>query len=224
MPTSGTLRALLRVTVLPATVIVTLVVAWKSGYFDLDRRDYLLDAVQHLRLREGSVPAFLAGFSVAASMGLPTAILTILGGGLFGWPVGAALAWSGSLIGTALAHAVARRIARKPVERLLGRHDLLARIKDHDDIRTLVWIRLVPAAPFAVLPYVAGIAGVSLRRLVLATAMAIVPGTLIQAYLGAALIRRFVSPGSSSTALWIAAGVSILMPMTALVLRARTKR
>jgi uncharacterized membrane protein YdjX (TVP38/TMEM64 family) len=215
--------SLLRVGILPAIIVVALIVAWVSGYFDLDRREQLFGAVQQLRLWRGIGVAFLFGYALAASVGLPTALMTILAGGIFGFRVGALLSWSGSLIGTVFAHELARRIARKPVERLFGKHHLLARLKHRGDIRTLAWLRVVPTGPFALLPYLSGIAGVSLKRLLLATGAAIVPSVVVYAYLGAALIRRMISPDDSGKALWIAAAVSIAMPLIALIVGSRSR-
>ena len=48
--------------------------------------------------------------------------MTIIGGAMFGPRTGAFLAWSSCLLGTIFAHELARRIARKPMLRLFGRH------------------------------------------------------------------------------------------------------
>lgn len=217
--------SLLRLGILPAIIVVALVVAWRAGYFELDRREQLFSAVQRLRLWRGIGAIALIGYAIAASAGLPTALLTILAGGIFGFRAGALVSWGGSLLGTVFAYELARRIARKPAERLFGRHHLLARLKQHGDIRTLAWIRVVPSGPFAVLPYLAGMAGVSLKRLLLATAIAVLPSVAVYAYLGAALVRRMISSDDSGTALWISAGVSIAMPLIALIVaRSRAGR
>ena len=200
---------------------MALAVAWKIGYFELDRRQQLFETVQRLRLWRGIGPVYLFGYAIAVSVGLPSVIMTIIGGAIFGPLTGAFLAWSSCLLGTTIAHELARRIARKPMLRLFGRHRLLDRLKERGDVATLARLRVIPAGPFAVLPYVAAIAGVSVKRLLLATALSTLPGLIAYAYVGAALMRAVVSPAEASGELWVAGAISVAMPLVALVARPR---
>jgi uncharacterized membrane protein YdjX (TVP38/TMEM64 family) len=212
---------LVRAGALPAVVVVVLAIAWRLGYFELDRRQQLFETVQRLRLWRGIGLVYLFGYAIAVSVGLPSVIMTIIAGAIFGPRTGAFLAWSSCLLGTIFAHELARRIARKPIQRLFGRHQLLDRLKERGDVRTLARLRVIPAGPFAVLPYVAAVAGVSVKRLLLATALATLPGVIAYAYVGSALMRAVVSPAEASGALWVAGAISVVMPLVALVAKAR---
>ena len=203
------LGAAARVAVLPIVVIITLLIAWKLGYFELDRRQRLFDTVQRLRVLPGVEAWFFLSFAIGISLGLPSAILAMIAGAVFGFRLGAPIAWTASLLGTVLAYAMARTIAKRPIKRLFGEHKLMRRLKQHDDVLTLTRLRVLPAGPFAVFPFVAGVAGVSLGRLLIATAIGMLPSDAAYAYLGSAVLAGSVSASDASgRALWIAGGVT----------------
>jgi uncharacterized membrane protein YdjX (TVP38/TMEM64 family) len=205
---------LLRLAVIPVVVIAALLVAWKLGYFELDKRRQLVDTVRQLRSIPGPGPelTYLAAFALAITLVLPAWIATLVGGALFGPWKGALLAWAGALAGTVLTHLLARHVAKAPMRRLFGEHRLLTQLRDHDDVMELLRLRILPIAPFAVLDYVAGVAGVSLRRLLLATMMGVVPSVVAYAYVGSELMNGMMSrTDASRRALWIAGIVTVVM-------------
>jgi uncharacterized membrane protein YdjX (TVP38/TMEM64 family) len=208
----------LRVAALPVVVVASLLVAWRLGYFDLERRQHLVGVVEHIRLWPWAETAYVIAYAIAITLCLPAAVATILGGAVFGAWKGALFAWIGSMVGTVLAHVLARTIARGPVKRLFGEHRYLRELKNRDTVLALFRLRLLPVAPFAVLDYVAGVAGVSLRRLMLATMIGIVPSVVAYTYVGAELLKGIISQGEAShRALWIAGGVSIAMFVLSIV-------
>src|SRR5881628_3666756 len=201
---------LLRLAVLPLVVIVAPLVAWKLGYFDLQRRQQLLGLVEHVRRWQWAESAYILAYAVTISLCVPAAVATLIVGAVFGAWTGAALAWVGSLAGTVLAHLLARYVARKPMRKLFGDHRLLRQLREHGDVMGLFRLRILPVASFAVLDYVAGVAGVSLGRLLLATMLGVVPSVVAYTYVGSEVIRGFISGGSAThRALWIAAIVTI---------------
>jgi uncharacterized membrane protein YdjX (TVP38/TMEM64 family) len=75
----------------------------------------------------------------------------------------------------------------------------------------------MPVAPFAVLAYVAGLAGVSMRRLLAATLLGALPTSIAYAFVGAALLEGLVSPSDGSKrALWIAGSITVVMLLLSL--------
>ena len=205
---------LLRLAAIPLVVIAALVVAWKLGYFDLDTRRKLVDTVQQMRRMPGPGPevAYVVAVAIAITLVLPMWTATLVGGALFGFWKGALLAWAGALAGTVLTHLLARHVAKAPMRRLFGEHRLLTQLRDHDDVMELLRLRILPVAPFAVLDYVAGVAGVSLRRLLLATMMGVIPSVLAYSYVGSELIRGMMSKSDTTrNSLWIAGAVTVGM-------------
>ena len=199
-------NAAMRLLIIPAIVAVAVFVGWKLGYFELDRRQALLDAVQRLRQIPGIELIFVAGFAVIVALCLPANIGTMLSGAIFGWKIGAAIALAGGLLATASAYWLARTVAKKPVKRLFGDHPLMAKLRDHDGILELFRLRVIPVAPFAVLSYLAGISGASLRNLLIATAIGGLAGCTAYAFAGAALLDGIVSSSDASRRALILAG------------------
>ncbi len=92
--------------------------------------------------------------------------------------------------GTAFAaYAMARGLGSSAVRSLLGRRagafDRL--VADHGFL-AMLRLRLIPLVPFNALNFGAGLAGVSARDYLVATAVGIVPGTLVYTYFADALL------------------------------------
>src|SRR5438132_1633436 len=119
-------------------VLAALLVAWKLGYFDLERRRHLADVVHALRARPGTAIVFVVAYAIALSVGLPATIATVVAGAMFGFWSGSALAWIGALIATVVAHSLARSIAREPLRKLFGEHRLLRRLRERGGIMALL--------------------------------------------------------------------------------------
>ncbi len=218
VPSSAKLVPILRLAVIPAIVLIALVFAWKLGYFQLDRRRQLVEAVRQMHAVPGSRIVYVAAFAVAIAILLPAWIATLVGGAMFGFWEGAALAYAGALAGTVFSHLLARYVAKKPMRRLFGEHRLLRQLREHDSVMALLRLRILPVAPFAVLDYVAGVAGVSLRRLFLATMIGVIPSMIAYSYVGSELIRGILSGAEASRdALWIAGAVTVGMMLLSVI-------
>jgi uncharacterized membrane protein YdjX (TVP38/TMEM64 family) len=205
-------RVALRLGVLPALIAVALVIAWRLGYFDLARREELVALIRRGRGTSWAGVLYVAVYVLAATVGLPITVLSIVGGALFGAPRGFVLAWIGAMIGTLTAYALARSIGERSTRRFLGRHHLLDRLRKRSDFWALVRLRVLPVAPFAVLDYLAGLLGVSLRALLLASAVGVLPTVGAYTYAGAELVRGLEQAGEARfRAFWIAGGVTLVM-------------
>jgi len=203
---------LLRLAILPVVLAIALFLAWKLGYFELGRRQQLVDAVHQMRSLPRADIAYVALFGVFVALLLPASLGSLLGGALFGVWKGALLAWVGSLVATVIAHGLTRHLARAPLRRMFGEHRLLRLLRERSGFLTLLRLRIMPVAPFAVLDYVAGIAGVSLRRLIVATTLGVIPSVAAYSYVGSELVRGIVSrAGASHQALLIAGLITAAM-------------
>jgi uncharacterized membrane protein YdjX (TVP38/TMEM64 family) len=203
-------RALIRLAILPGVVLVAVIIAWRLGYFELGRREQLIAAIARAQTTQWAVPVYVLSYTLIVGLGLPATVFSIVGGAIFGAMEGLMLAWTGAMVGTVVAHTMARSVGKSAVQRLLGNHKLLRKLRERADVRTLVRLRVLPLAPFAVLDYVAGLAGVSLRTLLLATAIGILPGTAAYTYAGAQARIGLTDPGvAGRRALFIAGLVTI---------------
>lgn len=208
----------LRLAIVPVVLLISAVVAWKLGYFELDSRRELLARVQGLRLTQGIVLWYVVGYTLVVVLCLPATAVIVLGGAIFGPWVGALLAWTGAMAGTVVAYWLAHNVARRPMQRLFGEHRLLRQLRQRGDTVALFRLRVLPIAPFGVLDYVAGIAGVSLTRLLIATALGTSLSVLAYAFVGHALLAGLISQrDGSQRALWIAGGVTLGMLALSLI-------
>jgi len=208
----------LRLTLLPALVAVALFIGWRLGYFDLARREHLVGLIRQARHTSWAGLLYAIAYALVATLGLPTTVMSIVGGAVFGVARGVLLAWTGAMAGTLIAYTLARSIGKGSVQRVLGRHHLLDRLRKRSDFWALLRLRVLPVAPFAVLDYVAGLVGVSLRALLLATAIGILPSLAAYTYVGAELIAGLEGAGAGQfRALWIAGSVTFVMICISLV-------
>lgn len=136
-----------------------------------------------------SVLAYVATYAVAVTLSLPCGLLlTVTGGLLFGWLVGAAAAVAGATIGATLVFLIARTAVRDSFCSRSG--PWLAKLSQgfqKDALLYMLFLRLVPAFPFWFVNLAPAVLGVPLKTFVLGTFLGIIPATLAFASAGAGL-------------------------------------
>ncbi|WNK20793.1 FAD-dependent oxidoreductase [Halomonas piscis] len=146
--------------------------------------------------------AFFVVYVIITALSLPgAAIMTLLGGALFGLAVGLVLISFASAIGATLAFLISRYLLRRPIERRFPRR--LAAINrgvDRDGAFYLFSLRLVPAFPFFVINLVMGLTRIRARTFYWVSQAGMLPGTAVFVNAGGQLgeIQRLgdvVSPG-----------------------------
>lgn len=129
----------------------------------------------------GHVVLFAAGTVLFA----PGAIFGLVGGALFGPIWGTLLNLAGATIGATAAFLVARYVAADWVRTKAGPR--IARLTsgvEAEGWRFVALMRLVPLVPFNLLNYALGLTRISLLQYVLASLVAMAPGTLAFTWLG----------------------------------------
>lgn len=136
-----------------------------------------------------SVLAFIGIYVVTVALSLPGAvILTIAGGFLFGWMIGAAASVVAATIGGTILFLVARSAFGEALAARAGRRlNKLRKGFSKDAFSYLLFLRLVPLFPFWLVNLAPALLGVPLRTFVLATAIGVIPGTIAFAIAGAGL-------------------------------------
>jgi uncharacterized membrane protein YdjX (TVP38/TMEM64 family) len=130
--------------------------------------------------------AFVLGYAMVVAFSLPVAaLLTPLGGFLFGPWLGAALSVVAATLG-AVAVFLAARTALRDVFRSKagGRLQKLEEGFTRDDFNYLLSLRLIPIFPFWLINIVPALLGMRLHRFALATFIGIIPGAIVYAGLG----------------------------------------
>jgi uncharacterized membrane protein YdjX (TVP38/TMEM64 family) len=182
--------ALIRIGTLVALLAAASVIGYKLGWFDYR------DTLEHVeRLRRGhSVVVFAAGFVViyglGTSVGFPGLPFTVAAGALFGTMLGSALAWAGALIGATIGYWIARTIGHDVVVRWLKRYKRAdAAVSDARDFAGMLRLRLIPVLPLGTVNFVGGLARAPFPSYLLATAIGIVPSTVIYTYFADSLLE-----------------------------------
>ena len=168
---------------------------------------------------EGMGPAGIVLFAllyvVVTLTLLPAWILSVVAGAVFGIFGGFLLAWSASLAGAALAFLIARYAARERVKRYFKRHKTLQAVDKA--LHTGGWkvvglLRLSPVIPFTAQNYFFGVTKVTLVQFMTGTALGVIPGTLVETWLGA---TGRAASGGGSPAQWALLGVGIAATVAA---------
>jgi len=133
-----------------------------------------------------SAATFIALYIVVVAFSLPGgALLSIVGGFLFGWLMGGIFIVAGATVGATLVFLAARTalgdLLRKRAGATIQRMEAGFR---ENAFNYLLVLRLVPLFPFFVVNIVPAFLGVSLPTYFWATAIGIIPGTFVYASVG----------------------------------------
>lgn len=158
---------------------------------------------------------------------LPSSILTLGGGYLFGLPVGFAADSVGSTVGATIAFLIGKTVGRAYVVSKLREFPQFQAITtaiSKSGFKIVLLLRLVPILPFSVLNYVLSVTPISLTSYVLASWIGTMPVTFAFVYIGTTIkdISEIGSPGSaSSSAQWwlVAGGLAVTIFATIMVTR-----
>jgi uncharacterized membrane protein YdjX (TVP38/TMEM64 family) len=121
---------------------------------------------------------------------------------VYGWWA-LAICFIGGMLAALISFLVGRHLARDFVKRFLDKHPAAKAVDSvaHDEtFKTILLARLTPVTPFAVENYAFGVTGVRLGAYLVATAVGIVPGTILNVWIG--IIGRTAAQGEASVANW----------------------
>ena len=169
---------------------------------------------------------FVVTFVVATGLPIPGSVLGLGAGALFGVVRGSLLASLASTFGATCAFLLGRFLARDWVVKRIQAHPSLT---DLDEVvaaegRKIVFLmRLSPLIPFPLLNYALALTRVSLRDYVLASWIGMLPGTVMDVYLGS-LARVEVADRQRTPAEWMLYGVGLLATIALAVIATRIAR
>jgi len=177
--------------------------------------DFLGAAVQDMGIWGPLV--FAAVYVVATVLMLPGAALTLAAGAIFGLVWGTVAVSAGSTTGAALAFLIGRYLARDTVERRLGRFPkfrAVDRAVSEGGWKIVALLRLSPAIPFNLQNYLYGLTAIRFWPCVIASWIAMLPGTFMYVYLGyagrAGVAAAAGESAGRSPAQWAMLGVGLL--------------
>jgi uncharacterized membrane protein YdjX (TVP38/TMEM64 family)/rhodanese-related sulfurtransferase len=199
-----TSRGLLRI--LLATGIVA-GAAWVAFHrHELDPQ-VLQGMLRHLGLFAPA--AHIVLFACGTLLFVPGALFGLAGGVLFGPVWGTLLNLTGATLGATAAFLVARYIAADWVRgQAAGRMEWLINAVEREGWRFVAFTRLVPLIPFNLLNYALGLTRVPLAGYMLASCLAMLPGTLAYTWLGHA--GREAASGNDAAVRYGLLGLALL--------------
>jgi uncharacterized membrane protein YdjX (TVP38/TMEM64 family) len=171
---------------------------------------------------------FIIAYAIATVLFLPGSIFTISAGLIYGVFAGTAIALTGAVIGASLAFLVARYLLRQSIEETTKKNPRFAAIDQaigKNGWKIVGLLRLSPLIPFNLSNYFYGITSISFGAYVLVSAIGMIPGTLLYAYLGA-IGQAGVSGGASGHSKWqyVLLGVGLVATIAVTILVSRIAR
>ncbi len=196
-------------------------IAWRLGFFTLRDPQRLAAAIRKAREIRWIMPLFVAVYALVTTFGLPAFPLTLAGGAMFGVGLGSVLNWTGAVIGACGSYGLARLLGRDALHGLLGRWgSRFDALGARSGFATIFRLRLIPVVPFNLVSLAAGLASASFPSYAAATALGIIPGTIIYTYFADSLVAG--AEGASRNAfirLGIAAALLIALSFLPLLAR-----
>ena len=154
---------------------------------------------------------FVVAYILAGLILLPEALFTIIAGALFGFLWGSLIAWGSAMAISTIAFLVARTNLRARIERIAEKNKWMKAVNralPKEGWKVVALARLSPLVPFGMQNYFFGLTKVRRRDYFAATALAILPGTLVYAFIGAT--GRAVLLGQGSGLEWAMLGVGLI--------------
>ena len=156
-----------------------------------------------------AVVAFVVAYIVATVLFLPGSILTIAAGFIYGVGWGTLLAAPTATVAATVAFVAGRAVGRAPLARRFGEGAQFRAIDAVIETRgalVVTLLRLSPIVPFVVLNYVLSLTKVKTRTYVVASAVGMLPGTILYVYLGslASTATEAASGGAAPSGLRLA--------------------
>ncbi len=211
--------------VLIAAAVIALFVLGRA----LDAPAWLATALDWIRGTGAWAPVvFVILYITACVLLLPGSVLTLGGGAVFGVAHGLLIVWLGATLGATTAFLVGRYLVRGWVERTIAANPKFRAIDTavtREGWRIVLLMRLSPVIPFNLLNYAFGATRVALREYVVASALGMLPGTLLYVYLGS--VAGEIAAGSARTrtpAEWAFYGMGLLATVAVTVYVARVAR
>jgi len=169
---------------------------------------------------------FATAYAVATVLFVPGSLFGLAGGALFGPAWGTLWNLTGALAGASAAFLIARHVAGDWVtRRAAGRLGELVSGIEAEGWRFVAFVRLVPVFPFNMLNYALGLTQIPFRQYLIASALAMLPGTLLYTWIGYAG-REALAGGENMPELILAtmALIAVILFLPRVVRRLRRTR
>jgi uncharacterized membrane protein YdjX (TVP38/TMEM64 family) len=179
------------------------------------------------QLGPAGVVVFIGVYAIATVLLFPGWIFTVAAGLLFGLAGGTAAALSGATLGAALAFLVARYLVRDSVQKFAksnSRFQAIDQAIGENGWKIVVLLRLNPLIPFNISNYFYGITAIPFWQYVLVSAIGMLPGALLYAYLGAVGKATLGAESLPSTGHYLLLGIGLAATLAGTIIITRLAR
>jgi uncharacterized membrane protein YdjX (TVP38/TMEM64 family) len=179
------------------------------------------------QLGPAGVAVFIGVYAIATVLLFPGWIFTVAAGLLFGLAGGTAAALSGATLGAALAFLVARYLVRDSVQKFAKsnpRFQAIDQAIGENGWKIVGLLRLNPLIPFNISNYFYGITAIPFWQYVLVSAIGMLPGALLYAYLGAVGKATLGAESLPSTGHYLLLGIGLAATVAGTIIITRLAR
>ncbi|MDY6979793.1 MAG: VTT domain-containing protein [Pseudomonadota bacterium] len=193
-------------------LLSTLAAAWNftplGQWLEVERVTHMIETLRNYPL---AVPVTIAGFAIAAMLMVPVTMLIIACIIVFGAGWGAIYALTGAFVSAVLTYLLGNLMGRDALKGLAGgRVNRISQRLARHGVMTIIFVRIVPVAPFTVINLVAGASHISLRDFMLGTLLGMTPGITAIALLTDRIQATINNPEPSTVLLLLLVVVGML--------------
>jgi uncharacterized membrane protein YdjX (TVP38/TMEM64 family) len=210
-------------------VVILFVITMSILSAILPVKEWIRDFISWVQqLGPAGVIVFILAYALATVLFLPGWIFTVSAGLIYGIVGGTLVALAGAIIGATLAFLVARYLLRQNIEEITKKNPRFAAIDQaigRQGWKIVGLLRLSPLIPFNLSNYFYGITSIRFVEYVVVSAVGMIPGTLLYAYLGA-IGQATVAGGAAQHSKWqyVLLGIGLIATIAVTILVSRIAR
>lgn len=193
---------------------LALAAAWRwtpmGDWLDID---ILMRQAESLKTHPVTILLVIPLFALAATLAVPLTLLVVTAVLVFGALLGFAYALAGALLSALLSYMLGQSAGRELVRRYAGKRlNRVSKNLSQRGVLTIITLRIVPVAPFAVINLVAGASHIRLRDFALGSLIGLLPGVGAIALFADSVVRSLQHPDGSNLS-WLLAVLVIIVAM-----------
>lgn len=153
----------------------------------------------------------IASVALASIAAIPLAVIIMVSAIAFGSWLGLVYALSGACVGAVISYAVGNYLGHEALCRLAGEraNHLSSRLAQRG-ILAIIFVRMMPIAPFAIVNMIAGATHIRLRDFLLGTLIGMIPGALAITVFADQIVLMIAEPNWKSVLLIVLSAAFIL--------------
>lgn len=152
-----------------------------------------LNFLAEVRASRWTIPLFLTGMVSASLISFPILFFLMLGGILFGPLWGTVWSWTGAIAGATASYLVGHAFGEPMIKRWGGKKiEAANKWLEKKGFWAILTLRIVGIFPFTVVNFCAGASRIPIAHYLSATALGMLPGTLLISYFADALLEGTV--------------------------------